>query len=98
MKRTVFSKAGVLLQNCFTFLGNAELLLLKKNLLFLISFSILLCIDWLKTFELIFIGLTLLLILYIDVNSHVKSVMKVGFREQINYMKFMKVCILVLQK
>ena len=32
------------------------------------------------------------------VNSHVKSVMKVGFREQINYMKFMKVCVLVLQK
>ena len=29
-------------------------------------------------FELIFIGLTLLLILYMDVNSHVKSVMKVG--------------------
>ena len=49
-------------------------------------------------FELIFIGLTLLLILYMDVNSHVKSVMKVGFREQINYMKFMKVCVLVLQK
>ena len=24
--------------------------------------------------------------------------MKVGFREQINYMKFMKVCVLVLQK
>ena len=45
---------------------------------------------------LIFIGLTLLLILYMDVNSHVKSVMKVGFREQINYMKFMKVCILVV--
>ena len=33
-----------------------------------------------------------------DVISHVKSVMKVGFREQINYMKFMKVCILVIQK
>ena len=49
-------------------------------------------------FELIFIGLTLLLILYMDVISHVKSVMKVGFREQINYMKFMKVCVLVLQK
>ena len=26
-----------------------------------------------------------------DVNSHVKSVIKVGFREQINYMKFMKI-------
>ena len=49
-------------------------------------------------FELIFIGLTLLLTLYIDVISHVKSVMKVVFREQINYMKFMKVCVLVLQK
>ena len=24
--------------------------------------------------------------------------MKVGFKEQINYMKFMKVCVLVLQK
>ena len=33
-----------------------------------------------------------------DVISHVKSVMKVGFSEQINYMKFMKVCVLVLQK
>ena len=31
-----------------------------------------------------------------DVNSHLKSVMKVGFREQINYMKSMKVCILVV--
>ena len=30
-----------------------------------------------------------------DVNSYVKSVMKVGFREQINYMKLMKVWILV---
>ena len=49
-------------------------------------------------FELIFIGLTLLLILCMDVISHVKSVMKVGLREQINYMKFMKVCVLVLQK
>ena len=49
-------------------------------------------------FELIFIGLTLLLILYMDVISHVKSVMKVGFTEQINYTKFMKVCVLVLQK
>ena len=39
---------------------------------------------------LIFIGLTLLLILYMDVNSHVKSVMKVGFREQINYIKLLK--------
>ena len=47
-------------------------------------------------FELIFIGLTLYLILYMDVNSHLKSVMKVGFREQINYMKSMKVCILVV--
>ena len=47
-------------------------------------------------FELIFSGLTLLLILYMDVNWHVKNVMKVGFREQINYMKFMKVCILVV--
>ena len=47
-------------------------------------------------FEFIFFGLTLLLILYMDVNSHLKSVMKVGFREQINYMKFMKVCILVV--
>ena len=46
----------------------------------------------------IFVGLTLLLILYMDVISHVKSVMKVGFSEQINYMKFMKVCVLVLQK
>ena len=33
-----------------------------------------------------------------DVNSHLNSVTKVGFRKQINYMKFMKVCILVLQK
>ena len=33
-----------------------------------------------------------------NVISRVKSVMKVGFREQINYMKFMKVCVLVLQK
>ena len=49
-------------------------------------------------FELIFIGLTLLLILYMDVISHVKSVMKIGFREQINYMKFTEVCVLVLQK
>ena len=49
-------------------------------------------------FELIFIGLTLLLILYMDVISHVKIVVKVGFREQINYMNFMKVCVLVLQK
>ena len=41
-------------------------------------------------FELIFIGLALLLILYMDVISHVKSVMKVGFRfrEQISYMMF----------
>ena len=38
-------------------------------------------------FELTFIGLILLLILYMDMNSHVKSVMKVGFREEINYMK-----------
>ena len=43
-------------------------------------------------FGLIFIWLILLLILYMDVISHVKSVMKVGFREQINYMEFMKVC------
>ena len=51
-------------------------------------------------FELIFIGLTLLLILYMDVISHVKSVMKVGFRfrDQMNYMMFMKGCVLVLQK
>ena len=49
-------------------------------------------------FGLIFIGLTLLLILYMDVISHVKSIMKVGFREQINYMKFMTACALVLQK
>ena len=49
-------------------------------------------------FELIFIGLTLFLILYMDVISHVNSVMKVGFTEQINNMKFMKVCVLVLQK
>ena len=33
-----------------------------------------------------------------DVNSHVKGVMKVGFREEINYMKFVKVCVLILQK
>ena len=43
-------------------------------------------------------GLTLLLILYMDVNSHVKSVIKVGCREQINYMKFINVCVLVIQK
>ena len=49
-------------------------------------------------FELIFIGLTLSLILYMDVISHVKIVVKLGFREQINYVKFMKVCVLVLQK
>ena len=49
-------------------------------------------------FELIVIGLTSLLILYMDVNSHVSSVVKVGFRAQINYIKFMKVCVLVLQK
>ena len=57
-------------------------------------------LSWLveNIFELIFIGLTLLLILYMDVISHVKSVMKVGFREQINYMKFLKECVLVLQK
>ena len=54
-------------------------------------------IGW-KHFELIFIGLTLLLILYMHVISHVNCVMKVGFREQINYMKFMKLCILGLQK
>ena len=46
-------------------------------------------------FELIFFYLTLLLILYMDVNSHAKSVMNVGFREQINHMKFMKLCILI---
>ena len=57
-------------------------------------------LSWLveNIFELIFIGLTLLLILYMDVISHVKSVMKVRFREQVNYMKFMKVWVLVLQK
>ena len=49
-------------------------------------------------FELIVIGLTSLLILYMDVNSNVSSVVKVGFRAQINYIKFMKVCVLVLQK
>ena len=39
-----------------------------------------------KHFEIGVFGLTLLLILNMDVNSHVKSVMKVVFREQINYM------------
>ena len=44
--------------------------------------------------ELIFIGLTLLMVLYMHVNSHMKSVMSI--REQINYMKFVEVCILVV--
>ena len=43
-------------------------------------------------FGLIFTWLILLFILYMDVISYVKSVMKVGFRGQINYMEFMKVC------
>ena len=42
--------------------------------------------------------MTLLLILYMDMNLHMKSVVKVGFREQINHMTFMKICVLVLQK
>ena len=59
-----------------------------------------LALFWLveSIFKLIFIGLTLLLILYMDVNSHVISVMKIGFREEISDMKFIKVYVLVLQK
>ena len=33
-----------------------------------------------------------------DLISRLKSVVKVGFKEQINCMKFMKICVLVLQK
>ena len=54
-------------------------------------------IRW-KKFWTDFYWIDFIIILYVDVNSHVKSVIKVGLREQINYLKFMKVCVLVLQK
>ena len=62
------------------------------------NFFILFCFDWLKTLLNWFLLDWLCYWFYIWMWTHTWSVMKVGFREQINFMKFIKVCVLALEK